>query len=212
MFNKAALLSAILPLVAGLTLDYPKNLETAAPATITWNFQPSDPVFSLYLVNEAFHDSFAIANNVLPTQGSIDITLPVVPVGDGYTLKAVNVGNINDVYSETAGFSVAQNPNASSVPPLSSTTVTSVASSSSTKSAGSSSATKPVTTITPGTSSGFGVTVSASSTASSTGSSTASSAAATSNAAGTPVKFGGNAGAIAVVFFSAVAGAAVFAL
>lgn len=82
----------------------------------------SEP-FSLYLYNEEFNDSFAIANNVDPALGSITIQIPVVPVRfvkscsppcsqadnenrDGYTLRAVNVGNIEDVYSSTGSFSV----------------------------------------------------------------------------------------------------------
>ncbi|GLB43751.1 putative has a dual role in the assembly of mitochondrial ATPase [Lyophyllum shimeji] len=39
---------------------------------------------------------FAIANNVIPEQGSIDLVLPIVPAGAGYTLNAVDIGNINN--------------------------------------------------------------------------------------------------------------------
>jgi hypothetical protein len=39
------------------------------------------PTFSFELVNEVFHNSFAIANNVEPTPGSLEVTLPIVPAG-----------------------------------------------------------------------------------------------------------------------------------
>jgi len=37
--------------------------------------------FSIELVNTVFHNSFAIANNVVPTSGTMTIELPIVPVG-----------------------------------------------------------------------------------------------------------------------------------
>jgi hypothetical protein len=82
----------------------------------TWSFE---------LINVAFNNAFAIANNVDPASNSITLTLPVVPVGcvfllrmlsqkahidslcsDGYTLQAVNIGNISDVFATTGDFSV----------------------------------------------------------------------------------------------------------
>ena len=59
------------------------------------------------MTNEAFHNTFAIANNVDPSWGEITLQLPVVPVGDGYTIIATNIGNIDDVYASSAGFAVA---------------------------------------------------------------------------------------------------------
>ncbi|TEB18549.1 hypothetical protein FA13DRAFT_1803363 [Coprinellus micaceus] len=110
MFSKLALLALITPLISALTLHIPAEVRSQQPVTITWDTAPPTrtPQFTLQLVNEAFNDQFAIRNNVDPNLGSVTITLPVVPVRGGYTLRAVNVGNINDVYSETGTFSVLE--------------------------------------------------------------------------------------------------------
>jgi hypothetical protein len=109
MFSKLALLALIAPLVSALTLHVPAEVRSQQPVTITWDTASTDPAqFTIQLVNEAFNDQFAIANNVDPNTGRITITIPVVPARGGYTLRAVNVGNINDVYSETGTFSVLE--------------------------------------------------------------------------------------------------------
>ncbi|TEB32445.1 hypothetical protein FA13DRAFT_254325 [Coprinellus micaceus] len=130
MFSKLALLALITPLISALTLHIPAEVRSQQTVTITWDTAPTDPPqFTIQLVNEAFNDQFAIRNNVDPNLGSVTITLPVVPVRfvpslpgfsgsscsrnpmlnrGGYTLRAVNVGNINDVYSETGTFSVLE--------------------------------------------------------------------------------------------------------
>ncbi|KAF6761331.1 hypothetical protein DFP72DRAFT_37965 [Ephemerocybe angulata] len=109
MFRKLALLALVTPLVSALTLHIPDNIRTSQPVTITWDTVPGDPyTFTLELTNEEFHDQFALVNNIDPNQGSVTFTVPVVPVRGGYTLEAVNVGNIGDVYSKTGQFSVGE--------------------------------------------------------------------------------------------------------
>ncbi len=41
----------------------------------------SSDTWSFELVNEVFHNAFAIANNVDPAPQQLSLTLPVVPVG-----------------------------------------------------------------------------------------------------------------------------------
>ncbi|PPQ69664.1 hypothetical protein CVT26_001533 [Gymnopilus dilepis] len=108
MFSKLALLSAVVaPLASALTLNIPTNPTSGGNVTITWSSAPNDPeTFSLELINTAFHNSFAIANNVNPTAETISLTLPIVPVGDGYSLEAVDVGNITNVFASTGTFSI----------------------------------------------------------------------------------------------------------
>ncbi|KAG6805866.1 hypothetical protein H0H93_003937, partial [Arthromyces matolae] len=69
------------PLANAITLNIPKGPVSGGAVTISWSFEPTDPNFSLELTNEQFHNAFAIGNNISPTAGSIDITLPVVPIG-----------------------------------------------------------------------------------------------------------------------------------
>ena len=76
-------LALLIPFVRALTIDTPTNLTSGGPAHITWTTAAGDPpTFSLELVNaDVFHNSFAIANNVNPSTGSIDLVLPIVPSG-----------------------------------------------------------------------------------------------------------------------------------
>ncbi|KAN0135629.1 hypothetical protein V8E53_006520 [Lactarius tabidus] len=97
-----------LPLVSALTFgSIPSNLTSGGPAVFTWTPDSSDPTtFSLELINTAFNNAFAIGNNIQTSDGTISVTLPVVPVGAGYTLEAVAIGNINTVYGTSSSFSV----------------------------------------------------------------------------------------------------------
>jgi len=212
MFSKVALLALVTPLVAGLTLQIPQNPTSGGTVTIVWTSAAGDPsTFTLELVNDVFHNSFAIANNVQPTTGQITIELPSVPVGAGYTLEAVDIGNIGNVYSTTGTFSIG--PNAASTGVTTSTTGTGTGTGTSTVK-GTSSVTSPVVATTA-TTTGFGSTVpnSLSSLATTSGTSTsAASAATTSNAAMAPLKINSNIGAFSAVLFSAIAGAAIVAL
>jgi hypothetical protein len=72
---------------------------------VTSNQDPT--VFTIELHHESFRADFAIANTVDASLFSLTITLPVVPTADGYTLRLVNVGNISDIYAESASFSIA---------------------------------------------------------------------------------------------------------
>ncbi|KAG6863587.1 hypothetical protein C0993_010940, partial [Termitomyces sp. T159_Od127] len=109
-----SLLALAAPLAHALTLNIPQNPVSGGQVTVSWTSQAGDPdIFTLELVNEQFRETFAIANNVLTAQLSITLTLPVVPIGDGYTLEAVNIGNINDVFSTTGDFSIGPGPESS---------------------------------------------------------------------------------------------------
>lgn len=217
MFNKLSLLALVAPLVSGLTINVPKNPTSGGPVTLSWNWKAGDPnTFSIELTNEVFHNSYAIANSVIPEQGSIDIILPIVPIGDGYTLQAVEVGNINNIFAETVDFAVADNTGATST--SSGTTSSSSSISKSQSHSGSSTLTKTSSasassTPVASTNSGFGTTVTTptSSLASATNATSGNAAPAvtsSSAAAGSPLKMGGNMGVFAAVILSAVAGAA----
>ncbi|KAF9011431.1 hypothetical protein BDQ17DRAFT_882158 [Cyathus striatus] len=132
----------------------------------------SDTSFSLFLINEDFNDSFAIANNVDPSLQTITLTIPSVPVRDGYTLRATNPGNITDVFAETGSFSVGATTSTSSI---ASSTAASQSGSSTVSGSGSGTVSASATSTRPvGSSSSFGVTVSNS--ASTSGGSASSSA------------------------------------
>jgi len=108
MFSKLCLFAAIVaPLASALTLQVPVGPTSGGQVTIKWASDAGDPdTWSLELVNTVFHNAFAIANNVDPAPQQLTITFPIVPVGDGYTLEAVNVGNISDIYATSPSFSI----------------------------------------------------------------------------------------------------------
>ncbi|KAF8838688.1 hypothetical protein BDN67DRAFT_62552 [Paxillus ammoniavirescens] len=90
MFAKLTALVLALPLVSALTINTPIGATTGGMVTLTWTATTTDPTsFTFELTNTIFHNTFAIANTVTTSQGSITIQLPQVPVGDGYTLEAV---------------------------------------------------------------------------------------------------------------------------
>ncbi|KAH9043672.1 hypothetical protein EDB85DRAFT_708152 [Lactarius pseudohatsudake] len=97
-----------LPLVSAITFQVPNNLTSGGSATISWSSSDTDPdVFTIELVNtNLFHNAIAIANNVQKTAGSITVTLPIVQEGDGYTIEAVDIGNINNVFGTSGDFAI----------------------------------------------------------------------------------------------------------
>ncbi|KAF7976210.1 hypothetical protein HWV62_7400 [Athelia sp. TMB] len=228
-------LTLALPFVSALTLSTPKDnaWSSGGSATVDWTSSSGDPsTFTLELSNTAFHNSYAIANNVNPSSGSISFSLPIVPAGAGYTVIAVAIGNISDVYATTGSFSVAAAPSSSAV--SSSASASASGSASGSGSAGSSASSKsnkgstsiPKVTYTPPattsafghtvtttpTGSGFGTTVTSTTpvvvaSGSGSGSAAAPSISGSFNGASS-VRAGFSAGSVAVVLLSAVAGMA----
>jgi len=138
--------STLVVLVASLTtvvaFDIEPLVEATAggPTVIKWTSAPTDPVFSIELLHPDFNSALAIANNVNPQAGKVEVTLPDVPPSGGYTLQFVNITNIDQSYGESSEFSIA--------PPVS-TTESSTASGTATgtitsTSAGSATATMPM--------------------------------------------------------------------
>ncbi|KAJ3827744.1 hypothetical protein F5880DRAFT_1503619 [Lentinula raphanica] len=106
-----SVLLAALPAALSLTLDTPTNVTSGLVSDVTWDSVDGDPTFTLELNHPSFRNSLALANNVNPTSGSpLSIEWPIVPADSGYTLSAVNVTNINAVFSTSGSFSIAQAP------------------------------------------------------------------------------------------------------
>ncbi|KAI0249523.1 hypothetical protein BJV78DRAFT_1129550, partial [Lactifluus subvellereus] len=97
-----------LPLVSAVTFNIPENLTSGGPATITWTPDNGDPdTISLELANpRLFHDAIAIANNVAVGSKQVTVTLPIVPPANDYTVVAVQVNNINQVYGTSGAFTI----------------------------------------------------------------------------------------------------------
>ncbi|KAJ8580863.1 hypothetical protein M405DRAFT_833536 [Rhizopogon salebrosus TDB-379] len=189
MFARLAALAAFaLPLASAFTLNTPTGATTGGTVTITWSATTTDPgTFSLEMVNTIFHNTFAIANNIQTSTGSLTLELPQVPVGDGYTIEAIDPANINTVYATSGDFAVGgPSTSSTSMSSTSSTTGTSTGSTTAGTSKPLSSATSPAS-------------VSSSSSAS------PSASAINSGAAGS-LKF--SVGPAAVVLLSAAVGAA----
>ncbi|KAF5345101.1 hypothetical protein D9757_012088 [Collybiopsis confluens] len=208
MFAKFCVLAAVLRLALALTMNAPANVTSGLVSDVTWTATDDDPTFSLELNHPSFGNSLALANNVNPQSGSpLSIQWPIVPADAQYTLSAVNISNINQVYSMSGSFAIAQAPTtvASS---LSSTTFTSNATAS-----GASTTATSLGVSTTGAPSGPGSTTgnAASSAASSASSSTASSGSFNGNGSGNGAASfkSGSTGAVAAVL-AAVAGATLF--
>lgn len=198
MFNKLCLFAAIVsPLASALTLQAPTDATSGGQITIKWASDAGDPdTWSFELFNTVFHDSFAIANNVDPAPQQLTLMLPVVPARDGYTLEAVNIGNISDIYATSPSFTVGP-------------------ASSSSRSSGASTATTPVVTPRSTTSTTHLSTVVVRSStavdANPSSTSTASSSIPTAAASGASRRLDFSIGGIAAVVF-AIGGAAVLSL
>jgi hypothetical protein len=176
--------------VSALTLNTPTGVTTGGTVNITWQATTADPSsFSIYMVNSIFHNTFAIANNVQASAGMLTLTIPQVPVGDGYTIEATSNSNINDIYAQSGDFAVGAMTTSST----SSMSTTSTSMSSSTGTPGTASTVAPATTVPVSTA---GTSSSASATPSAINSSGAA-----------PLKIG--MGPAAVILLSAAAGAAI---
>ncbi|KAI0095237.1 hypothetical protein BDY19DRAFT_76157 [Irpex rosettiformis] len=109
-----ALLSSV---ANAITFTTPTDLHSASEATITWTTDASDPsTWSLFLVNTIFHNNFAIANPVNNSAGTLTLTLPAVPIEDGYTLQATQIGNNSQVFATSPTFAIAAPLSSSAVP------------------------------------------------------------------------------------------------
>ncbi|XP_006453871.1 hypothetical protein AGABI2DRAFT_189218 [Agaricus bisporus var. bisporus H97] len=214
MFSKLCLLAIVTPLIAALTLEGPTGpVTTSSPITLNWTSDATDPgTFSLSMVNENFHDTFAIANNVQTNAGTITLTLPSIPPNREYTIIAINISNVTDIYATTPPFNVG--------PAVS----TSQSSTSATGSSANPSGTGSTMSSRPpvgGTTTGFGVTVSntPSGTTTPTDDATSSGANAPSGTnfgnsgnSGMSVRLNSNKGIVASAMLSLIAGAAIVAL
>ncbi|KAH9478083.1 hypothetical protein JR316_0010321 [Psilocybe cubensis] len=220
MFSKLSLLTLVSPLVSALTLNVPTGVTSGGHVTITWTTDSNDPsTFTLELNKEEFNKALAIANNVATSAGTLDVTLPPVPNGDGYTLQAVNITNINDVFATSGSFSIAAAPSSSKG-------ASGTGAGSATKGSGSAGATgtSPASSNPTGSAAATGTdsgsAANATSTSPSGSSGGSASASGTSSSAGTnpstsaahATRLGGNPAAFAAVLVSVAAGAAMIAL
>ncbi|KAL5533608.1 hypothetical protein ACEPAG_68 [Sanghuangporus baumii] len=104
-------LALIAPLVSALTIETPTGWTSGGPATINWTAVQGDPQsFSIELINNAFNRQFALANNVATGSLSASMTLPIVPLSPtaDYTVQFVNIGNLTDVFAESAAFAISE--------------------------------------------------------------------------------------------------------
>jgi len=205
MFAKViSVLALVAPLVSALTVSVASGTTSGGNITINWTTTTGDPsTWTWELVNPAFNNAFALVNNVDPSLNTMTIQCPIVPAGSDYTVEAVNIGNINQVYATSPSFLIGA-------------TVSSSSSSSSTVSATGTSTDTTLTTATnsllPVTSSTLSTGTGASATSTGTGTGTSASATPSTAAAASSRLASTNAGSYAVLLLSAVAGAAVVAL
>ena len=66
---------------ARIFLQIPVAWRSSSQVNVSWTHDAGDPIFSLQLARDIFHDTFSIANNVDPTRDFISLLLGVVPEG-----------------------------------------------------------------------------------------------------------------------------------
>ncbi|KAJ7589680.1 hypothetical protein C8J56DRAFT_38316 [Mycena floridula] len=166
MFSKLCILALVAPfaLVSAFTVDAPKNPTSGGEITINWTTNSSDPtVFSMFLTNDAFHQQFAIANNVNSADHSKTLELPIVLQTTGFTIICTATDNVNDVFATSPGFDIGLQVSTTA---SSSTTTTTKATSTATNTN-----TKPTSIIPATSTSAFGNTITRSDSGSSAGAS-----------------------------------------
>ncbi|KAJ7719988.1 hypothetical protein DFH07DRAFT_309549 [Mycena maculata] len=113
MFSALKLWVVMLVVSVAFAVDIqvPETPASGGMTTITWTTDPSfTQPFSIELVHPDFNNAFAIANNVKASLGTLNVSLPTVAPGDGYTLEFVNITNINQKYGTSPSFSIAAAP------------------------------------------------------------------------------------------------------
>ncbi|KAF9491283.1 hypothetical protein BDN71DRAFT_1518807, partial [Pleurotus eryngii] len=192
-------------LAGALQIQPLENAHTQGDVRVTWISEAEDArfaAFSVFLHHPTFGSDFAILNNQRSADGGANVTLPAVPVQAGYTLRATDVGDINNEFAASSPFSIGPEVSTSS----------SIASSSTTPGTASGSGT--ILSVPP--TSAFGMTVSAPVASSRPGTSDASSAGGTASGTNTAAREGAtnsnSNGAVSVEMGSWVLGAAVMGL
>jgi len=131
MFTRfISLLVLVAPLASAtlsINLANPTGLKSGGYFIVNWtSTSADDPPFSLELNNSAiFHNTLAIANNILPTSATgISVLIPSVPNDNDYFITAVEISNVNNIYAQTAIFSIGSDIAPSSGTPLALATTT----------------------------------------------------------------------------------------
>ncbi|KAJ7457788.1 hypothetical protein FB451DRAFT_1509083 [Mycena latifolia] len=100
IISLSSLLAIAAPLASAFTLSAPTNPTSGEITEIHWGFTAADPpTFSLFLMNstQAFDLKAIIGENLQTNLGQITTLWPVLPAGDDYQLRAVNVTNVDFV-------------------------------------------------------------------------------------------------------------------
>ncbi|KZS87369.1 hypothetical protein SISNIDRAFT_389013, partial [Sistotremastrum niveocremeum HHB9708] len=93
--------------VRALTITTPTNWAGNQTNTVKWTSVAGDPsTFSIELIRSTFHEMFSLANNVDLSDGSLDIPLPQLTAGPGFTLEFVNVSNVTQVFATSGTFTI----------------------------------------------------------------------------------------------------------
>ncbi|KAE9394340.1 hypothetical protein BT96DRAFT_943255 [Gymnopus androsaceus JB14] len=116
MFSKTLIFAtAVLPAALGaIVFNTPTNVTSGLVSNITWTADDTDPTFSLELNHPSFSNSIAIGNNIDPTLETLSIEWPIVPADVDYSLSAVNIGNISNIFAQSSDFAIAQAPTTAS--------------------------------------------------------------------------------------------------
>ncbi|KAF7416450.1 hypothetical protein PC9H_002716 [Pleurotus ostreatus] len=114
----------LVSLAAALQIEPLKDAHTQGVVRVAWIGEADDAsrfaAFSVFLHHPSFSSDFAILNNQRSADGGANVTLPAVPVQSGYTLRATDIGNINNEFAASSSFSIG--PEVSTSSPIPSST------------------------------------------------------------------------------------------
>ncbi|KAF9491254.1 hypothetical protein BDN71DRAFT_92098 [Pleurotus eryngii] len=123
MFTNLFAFAFLASLAGALQMQPLENAHTQGDVRVTWISEAEDAsrfaAFSVFLHHPSFGSDFAILNNQRSTDGGANVTLPAVPVQAGYTLRATDVGNINNEFAASSPFSIGPEVSTSSSIPSS---------------------------------------------------------------------------------------------
>lgn len=130
MFAKVLTFAFLASLTGALQMEPLENAHTQGDVRVTWISEADDAnhfaTFSVFLHHPSFGSDFAILNNQRSADGGANVTLPAVPVQAGYTLRATDVGDINNEFAVSSSFSIGPESSTSSPIPSSTSSTSSL--------------------------------------------------------------------------------------
>ncbi|KAF4575503.1 hypothetical protein EYR40_004762 [Pleurotus pulmonarius] len=110
MFAKTCTLALLASLAAALQIEPLKNAHSQGIAEVKWFNEFGDSSrfsnFSLLLHHPSISPDPTLVPNQDASDSTVNVTLPLVPPQDGYTLRATDVGNTTHDFTVSPPFAI----------------------------------------------------------------------------------------------------------